>query len=234
MANRRLTREEKKAETRKALLEASRAVFARRGYYPASVEEVAEEAGFSHGAVYSNFAGKLELFLSAFEEYAATRAFETLDAYQSGGPEFRQKAKAAADSWMERFDKDQESFLLHLELAAQAARDRDELQERFASRVGVVPEAMTHLIEEHATKTGLELPFPAAHLATMLHAMGIGLALTRLNDRKAVPPELFGEFVAWLVEVVEQRSRDGGKARPAAVNVEPAVDGSTTPARPEI
>ena len=219
MANRRLTREEKKAATRQSLLGAARAVFARRGYHAASVEDVAEEAGYSHGAVYSNFTSKLELFLAAFEEYAATRALETLDAYESGGPEFRQKAKAAADSWMVRFDADQQAFLLHLELAAQAARDRGELQERFAARVGVVPSAMTDLVEDHAARSGIELPFPAAHLATLLHALGIGLALTRLNDADAVPTELFGEFVEWLVAVVEQRTEDGAPPRPAAVEV---------------
>lgn len=214
----RLTRAEKKAETRQALLDAARTVFARRGYHPASVEEVAEEAGYSHGAVYSNFASKLDLFLASFEDYATTRALETLEAYQSGGAEFSDRAKAAADSWMTRFDADQQSFLLHLELAAQAARDSDGgLQERFASRVGVVPAAMAHLIEDHAAATGLELPFPAAHLATLLHALGIGLALTRLNDPDAVPPPLFGEFIEWLVMVAEERteqSSDGARAVP--------------------
>ena len=216
MASRRLTREEKKAETRRALLAAARAVFARRGYHPASVEEVAEEAGYSHGAVYSNFANKLDLFLASFEEYAANRAFETLEAYESGGTELCDRAKAAADSWMVRFDADQQSFLLHLELAAQAARDADgDLQERFASRVGVVPAAMTQLIEEHAASTGLELPFRAADLATLVHALGIGLALTRLNDPGAVPPQLFGEFVEWLVTVVEENpARHAADGRP--------------------
>jgi AcrR family transcriptional regulator len=218
MASRRLNREQKKAETRRALLAAARRVFARDGYHAASVEDVAEEAGYSHGAVYSNFAGKLDLFLATFEEYAASRASETLDAYQTGGPEFREKAKAAADSWMVRFDADQQSFLLHLELAARAARDRDgELQERFASRVRVVPDAMTYLIEEHVAERGLELPLPAEHVATLLHSLGIGLALTRLNDPDAVPPRLFGEFVEWLVRVVEEQTAQAERDRATRV-----------------
>jgi AcrR family transcriptional regulator len=53
-----LTRRERQEQTRELLLAAASVVFARRGYHEASVEEVAAEAGFSKGAVYSNFAGK--------------------------------------------------------------------------------------------------------------------------------------------------------------------------------
>ncbi len=52
----RLTRDEKKAQTRLRLLEAAAHVFARRGYHAATVDEVAEEAGYTVGALYSNFA----------------------------------------------------------------------------------------------------------------------------------------------------------------------------------
>ena len=55
---RRLTRDERKAETRERLLAAAGRVFARRGYQAAAVDEVADEAGFSTGALYSNFDGK--------------------------------------------------------------------------------------------------------------------------------------------------------------------------------
>jgi AcrR family transcriptional regulator len=67
MVRKRLSRQEKKAETRARLLEAAESVFARRGFHAASVEEVAEEAGFSTGAVYSNFGGKEDLFLALWD-----------------------------------------------------------------------------------------------------------------------------------------------------------------------
>ena len=58
------TRRERQEQTRELLLDAAAMVFARRGYHEASVEEIASEAGFSTGAVYSNFSGKEELFLA--------------------------------------------------------------------------------------------------------------------------------------------------------------------------
>src|SRR5258708_19895226 len=77
------TRAEKQARTRAALLATAASVFAERGYQGASVEEIAERAGYSHGAVYSNFTGKEDLFFAVFEEYMAERARE-LAATQSG------------------------------------------------------------------------------------------------------------------------------------------------------
>ncbi len=74
--SKRETRAEKQARTRAELLATAAKVFAQRGYNGASVEQIAEEAGYSHGAVYSNFDGKADLFLAVFEEYMAQRAQE--------------------------------------------------------------------------------------------------------------------------------------------------------------
>src|SRR5436853_4965753 len=70
----RLLRAERKERTKSELVEAARAVFLRRGFHGASVEEIAEEAGYTKGAVYSNFDGKDALFLAAFEEHFERRA----------------------------------------------------------------------------------------------------------------------------------------------------------------
>src|SRR5258708_12401897 len=63
----RLTRAESRRRTRVHLLEAAAEVFARRGFHGASVEEVAEVAGYTKGAVYSNFTSKDDLFLAVLE-----------------------------------------------------------------------------------------------------------------------------------------------------------------------
>src|SRR5260370_38523205 len=63
----RLTREQSKANTRERLLAAARRVFARSGLHGASVEEIAALAGFSTGALYSDFDGKEDPFLVLME-----------------------------------------------------------------------------------------------------------------------------------------------------------------------
>jgi AcrR family transcriptional regulator len=64
----RLTRAERREQIRADLVASARQVFLRRGFHQASLEEIALEAGWSKGAVFSNFAGKDELFLAVLEE----------------------------------------------------------------------------------------------------------------------------------------------------------------------
>jgi len=70
----RLSRQDRKERTRADLVAAAREVFLRRGFHGASLEEISEQAGYTKGAVYSNFAGKDELFLAVFDAHAAGRA----------------------------------------------------------------------------------------------------------------------------------------------------------------
>jgi AcrR family transcriptional regulator len=63
----RLTRSESQARTRERLLDTAVEVFAERGLAAATVEEIAERAGYSKGAVYSNFASKTDLALAVLE-----------------------------------------------------------------------------------------------------------------------------------------------------------------------
>lgn len=64
----RLTRAEARARTRQQLLDAAAGVFARKGFAGASVEEIAESAGYSTGALYFNFDSKEQLFLDLLAE----------------------------------------------------------------------------------------------------------------------------------------------------------------------
>src|SRR4051794_6774178 len=68
MTRKRLSRAEKRIDTRERLLESALVVFAREGFGGASLEEIAEEAGFSTGAVYSAFGGKQELFFALLDK----------------------------------------------------------------------------------------------------------------------------------------------------------------------
>src|SRR3954464_13741014 len=70
--NRRLTRAEQQAQTRSRVLEAADAVFARSGFHAARLEEIADQAGFTRGAVYSNFSGKDDLALAIIEQRIRT------------------------------------------------------------------------------------------------------------------------------------------------------------------
>jgi AcrR family transcriptional regulator len=196
------TRAERQARTRAELLVTAARVFAKRGYNGASVEEIAEEAGYSHGAVYSNFDGKAGLFLAVFEDYMAGRARELaatqVDIAEDAPLEIR--ARALADQWMERFAADRESFVLHMEFIAHAGRD-PELAGRFGSRSAALREAISGYISTYQAESGAELALPADDLALVLRALGIGLAVEALVSPEAVRQDLYGDFVELLVKL---------------------------------
>ncbi|HEY8808956.1 MAG TPA: TetR/AcrR family transcriptional regulator [Solirubrobacterales bacterium] len=201
------TRAEKQARTRAGLLATAARVFARRGYNGASVEEIAEEAGYSHGAVYSNFDGKADLFLAVFEDYMAERAQElaaTQVDLDTDAP-LEARARALADQWMERFAGDRESFVLHMEFIAHAGRD-PELAGRFGSRSASLREAVSRYIAGYQEESGATLTMSPDDLAMVLRALGIGLAVEALVSPDAVRPDLYGDFVEQLVGFQRGRS----------------------------
>lgn len=201
MARSRTTREESHARTRAELLDAGARVFARRGYDGASVAEIAEEAGYSHGAVYSSFEGKQDLFLTLYERWVAKRVAEIEDEWSEHRPLAR-AARAAADAWRTRFDRDPEAFLLRLEFSTRVARD-PQLRERLGRRVGAVPLAIERLIERLVQQEGRELALPAHEVALGLQALSLGLGLEALSNPEAIRPGLAGELAAVLTEAVQ-------------------------------
>jgi AcrR family transcriptional regulator len=209
--SRRLTRAERQAQTRARLIEAAGRVFARRGFQAASVEEIAEEAGYSHGAVYSNFDGKAELFLAVFEDYMAQRVRELAEtqADLADDAPLEVRARALADQWMDRLTRDRESFVLHMEFVAHADRD-PELARRFGTRSAAMRQALSRYIAQFHREADAELAMPADDLALILRALGVGLAIESLVSPDAVRRDVYGDFVELLVS----RMREGAPAAP--------------------
>ncbi|HEV7400807.1 MAG TPA: TetR/AcrR family transcriptional regulator [Solirubrobacterales bacterium] len=206
------TRAEKQARTRAELLATAATVFGRRGYKGASVEEIAEQAGYSHGAVYSNFDGKADLFLAVLEEYMAERARELAET-QATLPQdtpIEIRARALADQWMERFAKDRESFLLHMEFVAHAGRD-PKLAERFGTRSAALREAIAAYIAHYQELEGIEAALTPDELALILRALGIGLAIEALVSPGAVREDAYGDFVELLIKLLHEHGSGDGE-----------------------
>ena len=185
---RRLTREQKKALTRRQLLQAAEEVFLRRGFHRAGLEEVAEEAGFTRGAVYSNFEGKDDLFLALLDE-RIERRMRQLDEATAGLETLEDLARRDARRWMMQVGQEPEWRLLLMEFWTHAARDprlRRELAARHAHQV----EAAAKVLEEAAAELSETLVLPACHIARAVIAMGRGVTLEWLVDPDGVPEEL--------------------------------------------
>jgi AcrR family transcriptional regulator len=196
----RLSREEQQARTRSELVAAARKVFAQRGFHRAKLDEIAAEAGFSTGAVYSNFAGKEDLFLAVLDDHIARRLEAVERAVgEAGSP--AERARAGADNWMRFLDEDPSWYPLFIEFWSYALRDPG-LRKDVAVRFAAFPKANAELVAAGARELGLRLPRDkVGAIGVLLTALADGLALMKLIDPESVPDELFGDAVVALAGV---------------------------------
>jgi len=122
-----LTPERRRELTRSTLIDAAADVFARRGFHAASLEEIAETAGFTRGAIYKNFENKEELFFAVIQR--------RIDAQLSRFREVLAEDRSAAVDparltgiWEEVLAFDKEWFALDLEFRLYAMRNEDALK----------------------------------------------------------------------------------------------------------
>jgi AcrR family transcriptional regulator len=203
---RRSRREERKEETRAELIAAATKVFAKRGFYGASMEVIAAEAGYSTGALYWHFASKDDLFLAVYEEYAVMRVRELEETTQQGS-ELVANARAAADNWMQRAGENEEWLVLGLEFLVHAWRN-PAIGTAFATRDAAVPDALARMLKARVDANELALPMPAEDIALALRELGAGLAYARLADPELVRNGLFGDFVQLFFEMLLDRARN--------------------------
>jgi AcrR family transcriptional regulator len=191
-----MTREQSKANTRERLLEAARSVFARAGFHGASVEEIASEAGFSTGALYSNFDGKEDLFLALMEREIAEHARE-ISAAVGARASVAERATGGARQWMTMIEREPKLLLLFMEFWAYGVRDA-RVRPKVAARFAQMREALTKLIADGVRDFDLELEIPAEQLAVAIDALADGIARQKLADPDAVPDELMGKILSLL------------------------------------
>jgi AcrR family transcriptional regulator len=191
-------RDEQRARTREDLLDAAARVFAAQGYHAASVDQVAEAAGYTKGAVYSNFSSKEELFLELLERHL-DQAINVIEQVV-----FEVEPAQRAGVFAEQHDRitvlDREWFLLEAEFLLYAARN-EQVRERVASRQRRTHERITALARRHLDD--LDIPeevLPAADAARILMATADGLTQAALADEQVALDG--GRLLALTVETL--------------------------------
>ncbi len=189
----RLTRKEKQAHTRACLMQSAAKVFARRGLQQASIDEVAEDAGFTKGAFYANFKSKEELFLAMLDE-RFTQRIEGIESVIAGEGSTAEKARRAGDNFVQMLSADREWERLFFEFSAYAARD-DDFREELLTRYRTMRDRMAAALEAHAEGDGKEATLPFDQVALMVSVMANGFALEKLLEGEAVADELYGTML---------------------------------------
>lgn len=189
----RLSRKESHAQTRQRLIDTATQLFLADGYNATSLEKVASEAGYSKGAVYSNFATKHELGLAVLDAVRMDRALR-LAAALTPEDTLDERLDGFA-RWAEENIGDVGWTALEVEFATSnrhVAGIAGELSERRRTVTNLVAD----LIAGQAEEFGLDLPMSPEQAAVQLLSLGIGLGVQRAFD-----PEL---PVTSLVDLVRQ------------------------------
>jgi AcrR family transcriptional regulator len=190
----RVTRRDRAAANRAALLAAARKVFLAAGYHGASVDAVAGEAGFTIGAVYSQFGGKAELFLALLEQRIEERIGQIRSVVDGSG--VAAELTAVARQWAGVLRTDLDWTLLVIEFRVHAARD-PVLAARFAELHARLLRAVVQSLTE---SLGLPATPEVEDLARLLLATGPGGALARAAEGEAFRDELMEETTVALAQ----------------------------------
>ena len=208
MSKVRLTREQSRDQTRQRLLDAAQSIFLTKGYVAASVEDIAELAGYSRGAFYSNFASKSELFLQLLKRDHENVMGDMRAIFEAG--ETRQQMEDSVLHYYSTHFRDNECFLLWMEAKLQAARD-PEFRVGFIACMGELREATTEYIRQFSERVGTPLPLPARELAIGLLALSDGMQFSFAFDPQNVSAETTESVLAGFFRRVVFGERDPGQ-----------------------
>ncbi|CAJ8067726.1 TetR family transcriptional regulator [Burkholderia pseudomallei] len=189
----RLTREQSKDLTRERLLSAAHAIFTKKGYVAASVEDIASAAGYTRGAFYSNFRSKAELLIELLKRDHEEAEADLQKIFESGGT--REQMEAHALEYYSQFFRNNPAFLLWGEAKLQATRDA-KFRARFNEFVKEKRDRFTHYILTFAERVGTPLLLPADVLALGLMSLCDGVQSYHAADPRHVTGDAAQQVLA--------------------------------------
>jgi len=185
LTRKRLTREESRAQTRERLLDAAFAVFVKDGIDAASIEEVAEAAGYSRGAFYSNFESKDEL-LCAVLDREIHREGQEFEALVSAIPPADLIGKLR--EYYVEMGRSEGDCAFWLGLQLYALRN-EAIRPRVAELMRKKRDHVIAQVHRVYAAIGKEPPGSAETVSLGLISIAQGLGITRMLDPQAVSEE---------------------------------------------
>ncbi|RDI46458.1 TetR/AcrR family transcriptional regulator [Nocardia mexicana] len=208
-------------EVRRRLLDAAAEVFAERGYQAARLDEVAYAAGFTKGAVYSNFASKHALLAELIDQRARTQmAVSAVEVRAQNRPDMALDDIAEV---LARGIVEQGTWTrLLTEIAQQAARD-PEVRAVYADVRRALRAELAATLTAACTELGVELTVPAEQLALTLQSLRLGLALEHGTDpdrvdQAAIAP-VFASTLHGVIRRPDSATAQSSTGRPDATEI---------------
>lgn len=196
---RRPTQAEARQRTREQLLAAAAQVFSEKGFAKASLEEIAESAGYSTGALYYNFKDKdellLELLKAGWSQDIDRRVSVVTQAFAPGsdGDPFEALSRHVA----ERADRHSQVARLQAEYWLHAILNPDG-QEVFRAKLREQAEGLEPLIAAAMERYGTAGDISAKEMTTVAVLLFDGMVRQRSLDPQAIPEDLYARVIRRL------------------------------------
>lgn len=174
----RLTRSEAKEHTRQRILDAAAARFLDGGFHATSLEQIADDAGHSTGAVYSNFGGKSDLALEVVEALYTREGRRLLSAVARAEPGTLEQWLAALGEWAATVLGDPRWARFEVELAGTMSAGREH-QQALSDRYARMRTLFAEGLRTHTTNAPQSQPDTTG---TLMVALLLGLAIQRTVD----------------------------------------------------
>jgi AcrR family transcriptional regulator len=193
-----LTPERRRAMTRQHLLDAAAIAFSRNGFHGSTLDEVAATAGFTKGAVYSNFKSKDDLFLELLHDRIDRQFAVVSEVLESGShdlvaqfPRIRDLLKGGTFFWDDTWTTLWLEFVLY-------ARRNPEAQVKLAASLERSRAQVQELIEHEYTAIGASSKYPTRDVAEICLALFSGLGIDRLVNPSVVTDQTLDTTLAFL------------------------------------
>jgi AcrR family transcriptional regulator len=221
-----LTRKEKQAKTRSALLSSAAKLICRKGITEASIDDVAIDAGYTKGAFYANFKSKEEMFLVMLDE-AYAEELKRLEAHLPGEGAPAEEVRESAEDFLSYVRANPDWPRLYFEFVVYAARN-PEFREELATRNRAMREQIAEVIRNWSADMSADSPFPYEDIALMLFCMADGFLIQQLVEPdtdtklygtmnatlfKGIAASALGLDLEELADAQEANSRKAGAGR---------------------
>jgi AcrR family transcriptional regulator len=201
----RLRRAEQVERNREAVLDAAHRVFLDRGYGGATVDAIAEEAGFSKGVVYSQFGSKADMFMALLEQRITERAAQ--NERVAAGKSFAEAGRALLLAANRDAVSEQGWAQLLVEFRAHAARD-PALNRRYADAHRRTVTQLAALLARLHDQDGISPVVPPQSMAEFVLVMGTGLTLERAANPAALPED---HAISLMFRALDCAAEPGGQ-----------------------
>jgi AcrR family transcriptional regulator len=184
-----------RGEVRDRILDAAAKVFAAEGFAGATIDAIGQAAGFTKGAVYSNFGSKDELFLALLDREFELRGEQIATALDSGADKAA-TAKALSRSVLDAVHSHADYYVLFVEYWLRAVRD-PELRERLiARRLSAAADQANNIAgSSDAVPSGPKL----ADLAQLVLTINLGVAMEEVLRPGTIDPDLLAHMIGALL-----------------------------------